>query len=98
MSFLNCNTSFNINNDGTTTFSIVMDDVTTKCMKSFTSEPEEWIKNCIITRSHIEGERIYRLEMERHLENGTMPPNPTKQSLILAYEIPENPMWPTPPE
>jgi hypothetical protein len=41
-----------------------------------------------MARSQVEGERIYKSEIERHLEAGTMPANPTKQSLILAYEIP----------
>jgi len=65
-----------------------MDAVTTKCMESFCADPEEWIKNAIVARSQVEGERIYKSEMERHLEAGTIPTNPTKESLILDYEIP----------
>jgi len=88
MSFLSCTTSFTINEDGSSTFTINMDDVTTKCMQSLTPDPEFWICNAVHNRARIEGERIYKSEMERHLEAGTMPPNPTKESLILAYEIP----------
>ena len=65
-----------------------MDAVTTKCMESFCADPEEWIKNAIVARSQVEGERIYKSEIERHLEAGMMPTNPTKESLILDYEIP----------
>jgi len=89
MSFLSCSTSFKLNDDGTSSFSVTMDEVTTKCMKSFCAEPEEWIKNCIISRSQTEGERIYKSEIERHLENGTMPINATKASLILDAELPD---------
>jgi len=89
MSFLGCTTSFATNGDGSSTFTINMDDVTTKCMQSLTPDPEFWICNAVRNRARIEGERIYKSEMERHLEAGTMPANPTKQSLILAYEIPD---------
>lgn len=88
MSFLSCQTTCVKNDDGTSTFTATMDAVTTKCMESFCADPEEWVKNAIMARSQVEGERIYKSEMERHLEAGTMPTNPTKQSLILAYEIP----------
>ena len=88
MSFINCTTSFAVNEDGTSTFTINMDDVTTKCMQSLTPDPEFWICNAVHTRARIEGERIYKAELERHLEADTIPANPTKQSLILAYEIP----------
>jgi hypothetical protein len=88
MSFLSCTTSFTENDDGSSTFTINMDDVTTKCMQSLTPDPEFWICNAVHNRARIEGERIYKSEIERHLEAGTMPANPTKQSLILAYEIP----------
>lgn len=88
MSFLSCQTTCVKNDDGTSTFTATMDAVTTKCMESFCDDPEEWVKNAIMARSQVEGERIYKSEMERHLEAGTMPTNPTKASLILAYEIP----------
>ena len=88
MSFLKCETTYVKGDDGTSIFTANFDTVTTKCMESFCADPEEWIKNAIISRSQEEGERIYKSEMERHLEAGTMPANPTKQSLILDYEIP----------
>lgn len=88
MSFLSCTTSFAVNEDGSSTFTINMDDVTTKCMQSLTPDPEFWIHNAVCNRARIEGDRIYKAEIERHLEAGTMPANPTKQSLILEYEIP----------
>jgi hypothetical protein len=88
MSFVKCETTYVKSDDGTSIFTANLDAVTTKCMESFCADPEEWIKNAIISRSQEEGERIYKSEMERHLEAGTMPANPTKQSLILDYEIP----------
>lgn len=88
MSFINYNTSFIKNEDGSSTFTITMDDVTTKCMECVAPNIEVWISNSIDNRARIEGNHIYKSEMERHLEAGTMPSAPTKQSLILAYEIP----------
>jgi hypothetical protein len=42
------------------------------------------------TRINVQDKKVivYKSELERHLEAGTMPPNPTKESPILAYEIP----------
>jgi hypothetical protein len=57
-------------------------------MQSLASDPKGWIENAVHNRARIEGDRIYKSEIERHLEAGTMPTNPTKESLILAYEIP----------
>jgi hypothetical protein len=57
-------------------------------MQSVTPDPKVWIENAVHNRARIEGDRIYKIELERHLEAGTMPANPTKESLILAYEIP----------
>jgi len=89
MSFLGSTTSFTNNADGSSTFTITMDEIMTKCMTSVSRDPEEWIHNAIHNRCRIEGERIYTEEMERHLNTGTLPANSTKQSLIQNYTIPE---------
>jgi len=65
-----------------------MDEVMTKCMTSLSSDPEFWIHNAIRNRCRIEGERIYKEEMDRYLEQGTVPSNSTKSSLILNYTAP----------
>lgn len=89
MSFLGSTTSFTNNADGSSTFTITMDETMTKCMKIVCNDPEFWIHNAIHNRCRIEGERIYKEEMERHLDAGTLPANSTKQSLIQNYIIPE---------
>lgn len=88
MNCINCVTTYNVNADGSSTFTMNMNPVTTKCMQSLCADPEDWIHNAVSHRATVEGERIYKLELERHLEAGTMPANPTKETLILAYEIP----------
>jgi len=65
-----------------------MDAVTTKCMQCVAVDAEDWICNAVHNKARIDGERIYKYELDRHIEAGTMPTNPTKESLILAYEIP----------
>jgi hypothetical protein len=57
-------------------------------MKIVAKDPKEWIDNAINNRTRIEGEKVYKEELDRHLNNGTMPSNPTKGSFVLAYEIP----------
>ena len=88
MNFVDCETTYVKSDDGTSIFTAKLNTVTTKCMESFCADPEEWIKNAIVSRSQEEGNRIYKSELDRHIEAGTMPTNPTKESLILAYEIP----------
>lgn len=88
MSYLNCTCNLSENEDGGAVCTINMDVVTYKCMKSLAASPEDWIHNAVCNRSRQEGDRIYKAELERHIEAGTMPANPTKESLILAYEIP----------
>ena len=87
MSFLNCQTTYVKNEDGTSVFTATMDAVTTKCMESFCADPEEWTKNAILSRSQDEGERIYKSELET-LERTLCPQIATKQTLILDYKIP----------
>lgn len=96
MSYLNCTCDLTETETGSAVFTINMDQVTYKCMKSLTPDPAHWIHNAVCNRARIEGDRVYKLELERHLEAGTMPANPTKESLILAYEIPspESPILP----
>ena len=88
MSFLNCTKSFTKNEDGSSTFTITMDEVMTKCMTSVCNDPEFWIHNAIHNRCRIEGERIYKEEMDKYLEQGAVPANSTKSSLILNYTAP----------
>ena len=88
MSFLNCTKSFTKNEDGYSPFTITMDEVMTKCVTSVCNDPEFWIHNAIHDRCRIEGERIYKEEMDKYLEQGTMPANSTKSSLILNYTAP----------
>lgn len=89
MSFLGSTTSFTNNADGSSTFTITMDEIMTKCMTSVAKDPESWIHNAIHNRCRIEGERIYKEEMDKHLDAGTLPANSTKKSLIHNYTIPE---------
>jgi hypothetical protein len=88
MSYLHCVSELTINEDNSATYTLNMCNVCFKSMQSVTPDPKVWIENAVHNRSRIEGDRIYKIELERHLEAGTMPANPTKESLILAYEIP----------
>ena len=87
---MECNTSFVKNSNGSSHFTIDMDIVMTKCMKSLSNEPEKWIRNMIENRCRIEGERIYKKEIDRHIEHGTIPANSTKKSLILNHMTIDN--------
>jgi hypothetical protein len=88
MSYLNYTCELIETTDGGAKYTLTMNTVMYKCMKSIAVDPKEWINNAVSERSRIEGERIYKYELENHIENNTMPSNPTKETLILAYEIP----------
>ena len=88
MSFLNCTKSFTKHEDGSSTFTITMDEVMTKCMVCVCNDPEFWIHNAIHNRCRIEGDSICKNEMNKYLEQGTIPANSSKTSIILNYTAP----------
>lgn len=89
MSAITCTTTYTKNSDNTSTFTITMNDVCTKCLETLCADPEEYIKNFVTSRTEMECTRIYQEETERHLENGTMPTGATKRQLVLDYIRPE---------
>lgn len=101
--FLHCTSNIIVNSDLSATVTLELCNVCYKSMQSVTPDPEDWIQNAIHNRARIEGDVIYKKELERHLDNGTMPSNPTKAQLILDYEKPviitppqETPLVPSP--
>lgn len=86
--YLTCASNIVINEDSSATVTLELCNVCYKSMLTVTSKPEEWITNMTHNRARKAGDVIYKKEIDRHLENGTMPSNPTKGNLILAYEIP----------
>ena len=88
MSFFECESQFIEHEDGSSSFTLSIDPVATKCLNVLSKNPEGWMKNAVCNRIRIEGEKIYKSEMQRHIDNGTFPENVTKKSLILSYEKP----------
>lgn len=96
MSFIHCTSKIVVNSDQSATVTLELCNVCYKSMLSVSPDPKTWIENAVHNRSRIEGESIYKKQLERHLEAGTMPTNPTKESLILDYEIPTKETTPLP--
>jgi len=88
MSYIHCTSNIIVNQDQSATVTLDMCNVCFKSMQSVTPDPKYWIENAVHNRARIEGDRIYKSELDRHIEAGTMPINPTKETLILGYEIP----------
>jgi hypothetical protein len=86
--YLTCSSNIVVNEDLSATVTLELCNVCYKSMLSVTSKPEEWIKDMTHNRARKAGDIIYKQEFDRHLENGTLPPNATKASLILAHEFP----------
>lgn len=85
---LTCTSNITVNEDLSATVTLELCNVCYKSMLSVTSKPEEWIKDMTHNRARKAGDIIYKQEFDHHLENGTLPPNATKASLILAHEFP----------
>lgn len=88
MTFYQCTSNLVPQEDGSAIVTTTLCPVSYKCMQSAAKDPNFWINNAIDNRVRIEGENIYKKELDRHLTDGTLPSNVTKQSLILSYEIP----------
>jgi hypothetical protein len=86
--YLTCSSNIVVNEDLSATVTLELCNVCYKSMLSVTSKPEEWIKDMTHNRARKAGDIIYKQEFDRHLENGTLPPNATKSNLILAHEFP----------
>ena len=86
--YLTCSSNIVVNQDLSATVTLELCNVCYKSMLSVTSKPEEWIKDMTHNRARKAGDIIYKQEFDRHLENGTLPPNATKSNLILAHEFP----------
>jgi hypothetical protein len=86
--YLTCSSNIVVNKDLSATVTLELCKVCYKSMLTVTSDPREWIENVTHNRARKAGDIIYKHEIDRHLENGTTPPNPTKGNLILEYEIP----------
>jgi len=89
MSHLSVKSSLNENTDGSAIITIELCPVAYKTFKHLANDPCFWVENAVQTRVSIEAERIVTRETNKHLENGTMPINVTKASLILDAELPE---------
>ena len=82
-----------INEDGSLTITLNLCPVCHKCMQHVTPNIGEWVENAVQNRSSHEGDRIYKDEIDKHVQHGTISSGMTKSNLILDSE---NPVWPTP--
>jgi len=77
-----------INEDGSLTVTLNLCPVCYKCMQHVTPDIGEWIENLVQNRSTHEGDMIYRCEIDKHIQSGTITSDMTKSSLILDSVIP----------
>jgi hypothetical protein len=76
-----------INEDGSLTVTLNLCPVCYKCMQHVTPDIGGWIENVVQNRSTHEGDRIYRREIDKHIQSGTISSVMTKSSLILDSGI-----------
>jgi hypothetical protein len=87
-----CTSTLTEREDGTASITIELNDVAYKALKHVAKDTNEYVKTMLYTRIFREGEAMYMKELKDGIENGTLPQNPTKASLILNAQ---EPVWNT---
>lgn len=85
---LHCNTTLTVNeNDNSAAINISLCNVCYVTMQTISDDPAEWVNYIVKNSIESRAVDICNREIEKHLRNGTMPSNVSKQSLILNHEI-----------
>ena len=84
-----------MNEDQSATVTMELCNVCCKTIQTSFSNPEEWANSLVKNSIESRADSIYKLQMEKHFVEGTMPVGATKESLILSYE--HDPSRPLPP-
>jgi len=85
-----CTPTLTERDDGTASITIELNDVAYKALKHVAKDTTEYVKTMVYTRIFREGEALYMKELKDGVDNGTLPQNPTKASLILNAQ---EPIW-----
>ena len=82
-------TTKKIDDDGNTEIIIKLDKVASKAIIiNVTDNVDGWLLALVTNRADTAIDKIYKTEMSRHLEAGTVANGMTKESLVLDYVIP----------
>ena len=82
-------TSKKIDDDGNTEIIIKLDKIASKAIRvSVTDNVDGWLLALLTMRADTAIDEIYKAEMTRHLQAGTIANGMTKESLVLDYVIP----------
>ena len=95
MSYLCCTSNLVMNEDQSATVTMELCNVCCKTIQTSFSNPEEWANSLVKNSIESRADSIYKLQMEKHFVEGTLPAGATKESLILSYEY--DPSRPLPP-
>jgi len=78
-----------IKDDGGVDITLHLTPVMYKSLQHITCNVNEYIVNCVYSRSEKSINEIYKNEMEKHITAGTITADMTKDSLVLNAELPE---------
>ena len=77
-----------INDDGSIDINLKINALSHKALKTNIDGIDAWLVNFIHTKTEKVIDRIYKMEIERHMEAGTLPAGATKDSLVMDYVEP----------
>ena len=82
-------TSKKMDDDGNTEIIIKLDKVASKAIRvGVTDNVDGWLLALVTHRADIAIDEIYKAEMNRHLQAGSVANGMTKESLVLDYVVP----------
>lgn len=79
-----------IKDDGVVEITLHLTPVMYKSLEYICSDVNEYIVNCVYSRSEKSIIEIYKKEIEKHITAGTLTADMTKDSLVLNAELPVN--------
>ena len=77
-----------IKDDGGVDITLHLTPVIYKSLQHICFDVNEYIVNCVYSRSENSIDEIYKKEIEKHITAGTIKADMTKESLVLNAELP----------
>lgn len=83
-----CTVTYTKNSDGSSTCTIQINPIGTKCMEVIAANPEEFVENYFNVRVKNQGEQIIKSTMDSLIEQNKLEEMKSMETTILEYEIP----------
>lgn len=83
-----CVVTYTKNDDGSSSYTVTMNPVGTKCMEVLCAEPGEYLCNLLNVRVKKEGERLVKTTIDKLIQEDRVEEMKSTEETILSYEKP----------